>query len=134
MRYFYFTAPCATKNEPRTAEEQSELRSELVKLIWIARVARPGALCDASVSAQTSEATGETIVNPIDVEESDDANVAKLIDASSYSHMPRFVDFNRKSPNDANSVNLLKKIKMSTKRKPVLRSTMYCICQERLRN
>ena len=41
-----------------TENEQTTLRSELGKLMWIARIARPGAIYDASASAQTF-ATGE---------------------------------------------------------------------------
>ena len=41
-----------------TEKEQTTLRSELGKLIWIALIARPGAIYDASASAQTSP-TGE---------------------------------------------------------------------------
>ena len=36
-----------------TGNEQTALRSELGKLMWIARIARPGAIYDASVPAQT---------------------------------------------------------------------------------
>ena len=41
-----------------TENEQTTLRSELGKLMWIARIARPGAIYDASASAQTFS-TGE---------------------------------------------------------------------------
>ena len=56
---------------PRRAKQMGEtlakegefaLRSELGKLMRIARVARPGALYDASVSAQTSETIAESII------------------------------------------------------------------------
>ena len=40
-------------DEPLTESEQFALRSELVGLIWIARISRPCALYGASVSAQT---------------------------------------------------------------------------------
>ena len=33
-------------------EEQSVMRSELGKLMWLARIARPGAIYDASAAAQ----------------------------------------------------------------------------------
>ena len=36
-----------------TGNEKAALRSELAKLMWIARIARPGAIYDASASAQT---------------------------------------------------------------------------------
>ena len=71
----------------------------------IARIARHGALYDASVSAQTSEEVGETIVNPTDFEEVVDVNVDKLTGANPYAHIPRFGDFSRKFPKAANRVN-----------------------------
>ena len=99
----------------------------------VARIARPVALYGASVSAQTSETADETIVRPIDFEEFAYVYVAKLICANSYAHMPRFGGFNRKFPSDANRVNLLNRGR-STRRKPILRSIFYCICENRLRN
>ena len=42
-----------TPNEPLAESEQSNLRLELGKLMWIARVARPGVMCDALAAAQT---------------------------------------------------------------------------------
>ena len=49
----------------------------------IARIARPGALREASVSAQTFETVDEVVVNPIDFEEAGNVNGAKLIDVYS---------------------------------------------------
>ena len=62
----------------------------------IARIARQVALYDASAPAQTCETVGETIKNPIDFDEVDTVNVAKLVGADSYPNMPGFEDFNRK--------------------------------------
>ena len=42
-----------TPGEILTENEQTALRSELGKLMWIARIARPGAIYDASAAAQT---------------------------------------------------------------------------------
>ena len=42
-----------TPNEPSAEEEQTILRSELGKLMWVARAARPGAIYDASAAEQT---------------------------------------------------------------------------------
>ena len=36
-----------------TEEEQSLMRSELGKLMWLARIARPGAIYDASAAARS---------------------------------------------------------------------------------
>ena len=40
-------------NEPLAEDDQAAVRSELGKSMWIARIARPGAICDASAAAQT---------------------------------------------------------------------------------
>ena len=61
----------------------------------IARIARPGALYDASVSVPICDTIGESIINPIDFEEAPDVTVSKAIGANSYSHMPGSEDFNR---------------------------------------
>ena len=42
-----------TPEEPLAEAEQAILRSELEKLMRIARIARPGAIYDASAAAQT---------------------------------------------------------------------------------
>ena len=60
----------------------------------IARFSRPVALYDASVSAQTSEAIGESIFNMIDFEEVADVNVVKVIGANSYPDIPGLCDSN----------------------------------------
>ena len=41
------------RNEAITEEDHSIFRSELGKLMWIARIGRPGAIYDASAAAQT---------------------------------------------------------------------------------
>ena len=41
------------RNEAITEEEHAILRSELGKLMWVARIPRPGAIYDASTAAQT---------------------------------------------------------------------------------
>ena len=43
----------------------------------IDRIARPDALCDASVSAQTSEASDASIINRLDFDEVGDVNITK---------------------------------------------------------
>ena len=47
------------KNEPLTEDGRFVLRSELGELMRIVRIARPGALYGASVSAQTFETVGD---------------------------------------------------------------------------
>ena len=91
----------------------------------IGRIARPGALYDASVSAQTSE-TVDAEISPVDFEEVVDVSVTKLLGADSYSNMPGFwilaEIFQR-----AIRVNLLKKIKRSDNRKLTLRCRIYIV-------
>ena len=81
------------KGEPLTEAEQFTLRPELGKLMRIARIARPGALYDDSVSAQTFETIDESIINPIGVAEGGDVNIARVVDVDSYSRIPGFEDF-----------------------------------------
>ena len=85
------------KGEPRTEEEQSEIRSELGGR---ARIAIPGALYDASVSAQTCETIDVEVINPIDFEEVGAVNVTKALEARPYSHMPGFEDTDRNPQRD----------------------------------
>ena len=109
---FYFTAPCGKKGEPITEEEeQFALRSDFVNLMRISRIAGPGALYDADVSASTPETIPDTIINPIDFEEIADVDVAKAIGANPHSHIPGFEEFIRNSPKVANMLNVLEKIK-----------------------
>ena len=64
------------KGEPLNDEEKSTLRSEFWGWVVVVvgpnsdfRIARPGALRDASVTAQTFGPTGDTMLNPIDCAE-----------------------------------------------------------------
>ena len=100
----------------------------------IARIARPDALYDASVSAQTCDTIDETIIYPIDIDEIDDLDLAKDLGANSHPRIPGFGGFSRNSPKSANMVDSLKKMQRSANRVPVLRFGVYCICRNRLRN
>ena len=71
----------------------------------IARIARPGALRDASISAKTPEAIDEAIINPIAPDEIADANLAEVLETSPHLHIPGFGEFSRKSPMGVNRVN-----------------------------
>ena len=51
----------------------------------IARIARPYSLYDASVSAQTSEADDQVILNPIDFDEIFDVNLTN--EAGNFIHV-----------------------------------------------
>ena len=119
---FYSAERIKRANRPRA--KKITLRSELWRLFRIARIARPGALCDASVSAQTFETSGEKLINPSDSDEIADVDLAKMIRSNSHSHIPCFDELSRKPPMSPNRVNLTKKIKRSKIRKPIL---MYII-------
>ena len=85
--------------------------SELGKLMWIARIARPGAICDASESAQTFP-TEETI-EFLEEEEFCPKNEEKEIpteEEEDFEHMPGFADF-KSWRRDENKANLPKKNK-----------------------
>ena len=54
------------ENEALTEAGKTNMRSELGKLMWIARIARPGAIYDASAAAQTfseGEMIDSTVAN-----------------------------------------------------------------------
>ena len=53
-------------NERLIHAEKLALGSELGKLLRIARIARHGALYEASISGKTSEAAGHVVLNPSD--------------------------------------------------------------------
>ena len=55
------------------------LRSELGKLMRIARFSRPDAFYGASISAKTSESLGRVVLNPIDIEVVSDVNIADAV-------------------------------------------------------
>ena len=75
------------------------------EFIRISRIARPGALYGASVSAQTSETIDDAIVNPIDFDEFVDADSAKVLETNSHPHITGFGEFSRAFPTSANSEN-----------------------------
>ena len=100
-------------------------------LLWICRTARPGALRDASVSAQTFETIDEEIISPIDFEEIADANLATVLGTNPNPHIPGFGGFSREFLMRPNRVNAIDEIKRSKNRKPILRRTIYCISKKR---
>ena len=116
------------KKETTTEEAQFELRSELGEIMRIARIARPGALYDASVTAQTFETIDVTIISPTDFEGIVDVNSTTVIGANSYARIPGFGGFRRNSSKSANRVNLMKKRKKVDKSKNHLRCGIFCTC------
>ena len=97
-----------------TENEQTELRSELGKLMWVARIARPGAIYDASAAAQTisveemkcfSEEEEEEDEEEKEVQEIEEFCYSKEEEEDLFDHMPGFA--NSKSRNlEANKVNI----------------------------
>ena len=59
----------AEKGGPLTSDGQFALSSELGRLMRIDRIARQGALYDASTSAPAFDGVDQVIQNPIDFEE-----------------------------------------------------------------
>ena len=58
---------------------QFALRSELVKLMWIARFCRPDALYGSALPAKTFGDAGPAILNPVDFGEVIGVNIAKAV-------------------------------------------------------
>ena len=85
--------------EPLTPGGQFALRSELWGLMRISRIARPGALYGASVSAQTSDEADETNINPIDFEEMVDLNLSQPTGNIQHNHIEGFDKFMGKYSN-----------------------------------
>ena len=83
-----------TRNDALT-EEQSILRSELGKLMRIARIGLPGAIYDASAAAQTF-AGGEMADLQIEKEEFskiEEKESSPIAIRNDFEHMPGFHDF-----------------------------------------
>ena len=83
----------------------------------------------ASASAQTFEPIRESAMNAIDVADLDDVDLAMAVEAGNYSHMPGFEEFGRKSNEDVNRANLLKKIKGRQIENPLRSPKIWCICK-----
>ena len=105
------------RSEPLTPEGQFAFRSELGGLIRTSRIARRGALYDASSSALKCGEIEQVITNPIGFEEIVDVGIAKAAGDSKFAHVEGYGEFLAKKSEDANRVNLLKKIKMWLRRK-----------------
>ena len=81
------------KGETLTAEWQFALRCELWGLSRIARISRPGALYDASISAKTFEDFGRSIGNLSDSDEVFEARVTKANGNLKFPHINGFNEF-----------------------------------------
>ena len=96
------------KDDCLTEEEQSVMRSELGKLMWLARIARPDAIYDVSAAAQNfanfkpGNCDGE-ISNEENEEENDNVDVPK---PSYFVYIPWFRKFASGKSKNANKTNL----------------------------
>ena len=108
------------RNGALTEEEQEILRSELGKLKWVARIARPDSIYDDSADAQTfpeCKITEEYEAN----EEIAKIEEDELTKANHFELMPGFTKFLQGKQMEVNKVNLLKKIRNLDRPKPILR-------------
>ena len=87
--------------------------------MWIATIARPGALYGASASSQTFETIGGSIVNPSDSEEIVDVDFAMADDAENYSRMHGLGGVGRKFKKGCGSREVTEGGKIPTNRKPI---------------
>ena len=94
--------------EPLTPDEQYALRAELGKLLRIGRISRPGALYDTEISAQTSEASGHVILNPIDFDEACALNITKATENLKFDRIEGYGEFLANMSKVADVVNLYK--------------------------
>ena len=94
-----------------TPGEQYSLRSELVQLKRIARIAMPDALYDASVSARTFAAQEQVILNPIAIGDVVDANIPKSTENLKYAQARGYDGFLAKRSKDSHKVNMDKNTK-----------------------
>ena len=74
--------------------------------MWVARIARPGAVYDASEDAQTFDAIGEFRENESDFEEKVAGVIGKALAAPGYPSIPGYREFQRNAR--VGKVNLLK--------------------------
>ena len=100
-------------DEILTENEQTALRSELGKLMWIARIARHDAIYDASAAAQTFSVEKMEIF--IEEEGEEEKEVQKIEEElplkeeeEFFDHMPDFANFKLRRL-EANKANILKK-------------------------
>ena len=105
-----------TPNELLKEAEQTILRSDLGKLMRIARSARPNAIYDASAESQTFS-TDEMVEFPeegVCSEDEEEENSSVEGEGGDSEHMPGFAEFKIKMIKGANKVNLLKNKKIDT--------------------
>ena len=108
-----FHAGSKEKDDFLTEEEQSIMRSELGKLMWLARIARPDAIYDASAAAQNF-ANWQPDVSKDEISEDEIQEGPIKVDVpkpNDSEHTPGFKDFLFENSKEVNEVNLFKKPK-----------------------
>ena len=124
-------------SDPLTGHEQFTLRTEMGKLMRAARIARPDSLYEASVSGPIFATIEESVVNPIDVGEIVDVNLARATRAENYPHIPGGEGYGRNSKKghmEANRANFPMEVERLTNRKSAPKSKIWRIYKKRLRN
>ena len=103
------------RNAALTEAELSILRSELWKLIWISRIARPGAIYEASTAAQAFNEGGNGRLGSWKGRVSESRSDRKHTERSENGpeRMPGFRDVSAGSQSIETKANLPKKIKRS---------------------
>ena len=98
-----------------------------------ARIVRPDALYDASIPARTFEAAGQAILNPIDLDEVIDVNIANSTGDLKFTLIDRYGEFIANKSKDVNRVSRIKKIniKRSINRERITDRGICCICKKR---
>ena len=115
------------KDDFLTDEEQSVVRSELGELMWLSRIARPGAIYDASAAAQNfanfkQENCNEEITDGENEEENANEDVPK---SSDFEHIHGFRNILAGKSKDANKANLLKTQKKAVTSRTHLQKQTY---------
>ena len=99
------------------------MRSELGKLMWLARIARPGAIYDASAAAQNFANFKPEIddeENSFEENEKENAYTDNP-KPSDFDHIPGFKNFMEKKSENVNKVNLFKQRRRQVPLKHILR-------------
>ena len=97
----------AEKGGPLTSDGQFALSSELGRLMRIDRIARQGALYDASTSAPAFDGVDQVIQNPIDFEEIVNVNLASPAGNFKFPHVQGYGEFLARKWKYAHRVHLL---------------------------
>ena len=98
------------KGEPSTDAGKFTLLSIWGELMRIARITRPDALRDASVSDETSITTDGWVINPIDFEEIVDVNSTKSNGDTKHNHIQGVDEVALGYSGNVNRLNLLQTI------------------------